>query len=205
MIVDFAEVLPKLSRSIEQYPVYIETGTGMGQSIEAAVAAGFRCLYTVELSGARSREAAARLVRKGARIILKTDKHIIVETDSGQTVHFLINDSRLIFPRLLEILNIPVAVHLDAHFCRPGNIGDPPAVSGCFSLWDELDHLNAHNFPDIVSVDDMHTFGRDRPDLGKADRKIWESVTPERILEFSAQRVKSSFVYRDSFILEMTG
>jgi len=113
------------------------------------------------------------------------------------TVHH--GDTRALLPEVLaQLPDTPVFVHLDAHFCQT----DPPIQKSEFPLWDELALLRDRNVRDIVSVNDVHTFGKSREDLRFApDAVEWEGVTSPNILDFFAGQVYDSATVKDGFLV----
>jgi hypothetical protein len=106
-------------------------------------------------------------------------------------------DTAKLLPIVSQEMKEPSVFFLDAHYCKL----EPPIAKSEFPLWDELKTINARNLPDIVIVDDVHTFGNRRDDLlFKEGDKEWEHVTPGNILEYFPQ-AKRSEIYKDSFIV----
>ena len=149
--------------------VFVETGT-----LRAETARFARQLYevveTIELSDALYRAASARY--------------------GGDGIRFHHGDSATLLPTILEDHREPVCVYLDAHwFPSKGVVGE-----GAFPLWRELAILAARPYPDIVVVDDVHSFGRAQP------TPEWQDVVPSRIAE-ALGRVVTSRVLDDHFIM----
>ncbi len=94
-----------------------------------------------------------------------------------------INDSTLnILPKICE-RDENICFYLDAHFFRCS----PPITKSEFPLFKELDILNKRNIKhnDVIIIDDVHTFGKQRPEL-KLNPSIleWENVIPENLLKY---------------------
>ena len=115
------------------------------------------------------------------------------------TVHH--GDSREILPALLkQYADKPCFFYLDAHYCQL----DPPIQKSEFPLWEELDLIRQRdpNLREIVLVDDVHTFGKKRPDLRYKDGAVeWEAVTTQNILDRLGSRVKHSQIVSDGFVV----
>jgi len=54
--------------------------------------------------------------------------------------------------------------------------------------------------------DDVHTFGKERPELTFKDEANWQEVTAQSILEFIGKdRVLKSYLVKDVFIIHLSG
>jgi hypothetical protein len=137
--------------------VYVETGTYRGRQLAVAVTK-FPRVIGVELD------------RRFAELSSK----------AAPTASVICGNTSDVLPELAKDLSEPVFFYLDAHFCKT----DPPITSSRFPLWDELIILRARPYPDIVVIDDLHTFGRKRPELSYKGAPDWEGVTPASISSF---------------------
>jgi len=82
-------------------PVFIETGTYMGDGVQLALDAGFKKIYSIELTG--------ELYEK------------CMERFKGNTaIHLIHGDSYLVLDDLLKLINEPITFWLDGHFAGPG-------------------------------------------------------------------------------------
>lgn len=104
-------------------------------------------------------------------------------------------DSRVHLKKILSHTKEPMAIFLDSHYCHL----EPPIKKSVFPLWDELEMLSKRNYSDIVIVDDVHTFGRERKDLRYTNESVeWESVTSKEIMNYfpgcKSEIIKDSFV-----------
>jgi len=164
-------------------PVYIETGVWEG-TMTMRAADVFETVIGIELDWRNVKVARARL------------EHF------GERVKILHGSSTEILPGVLEqYADVPVFFYLDAHFCKlPVPIEKSP-----FPLWDELQIIRKRQMPDVVAVDDVHTFGKNRDDLRFADgAKEWESVKPRAIRRaLGRRRVLDSDVIGDAFVCWM--
>jgi hypothetical protein len=114
-------------------------------------------------------------------------------------VTMILGNTSVELPKLLaEHSDTPLFIYLDAHFCKT----DPPIEKSEFPLWEELALIKARNQKEIVIVDDVHTFGKNRTDL-KIDQEVeeWENITCENLLEFFGERVFHSEIVDDSFVI----
>jgi len=73
---------------------------------------------------------------------------------SNITIHH--GDSALVLPVLGEQLQEPVLFYLDAHWFDFSQVAD----SAPFPLWQEMEYIKGRKHPDIIVVDDAHTFGK---------------------------------------------
>ena len=158
---------------------YVESGTWEG--VQLSIAAGsFASVYGIELDE-----------NCFGNTEYNNEKHSNVQVILGDTVDIL--------PRLLQkYKDKPLFILLDAHFCQI----DPPIKKAFFPLWRELEMIRDRGMPDIVAIDDMHTFGIKREEL-KLDKEVeeWEGVTTESILKFFGDRAKHSKVDSDAFVV----
>lgn len=137
--------------------VYVETGTYHGQQL-AVAAPLFARAIGVELN--------PEFVKASAR--------------AAPSAELICGDTREVLPRLARDIKEPALFYLDAHFCKT----KPPISPSPFPLWDELIVLRARGYPDIVLVDDVHTFGKKRPELNYRGAPDWEGVTEASISSF---------------------
>jgi len=148
--------------------VFVETGTLHAETARFARQV-YEVVETIELSDTLYRDAAARY--------------------GGNGIQFHHGDSATLLPQILEGYEEPVCIYLDAHwFPREGVVGQ-----GAFPLWHELAVVAPRPYPDIVVVDDVHSFGRTAPTAE------WQDVVPSRITE-ALGRVLEGRVYDDHFI-----
>jgi hypothetical protein len=160
-------------------PVYIETGLHRGKRM-ALCAPHFVAAHGIEL-----------------------DDHwyaVSVErTKSLPHVEIHHGDTRELLPEVLgRYPETSCFIHLDAHFCQT----DPPIRKSEFPLWEELTLIRDRRVRDIVSVDDVHTFGKRREELKYSpDALEWEVVTERNILEFFGDRVYDHRTVADAFVI----
>lgn len=127
-----------MSASVEVFrkypnPVFIETGMGQGVGIHQALFAGFRDIYSIELSP---------FLYRGCRNIFKADDR--VKLFLGDTVHVL--------PLVLQLIDEPVTFWLDAHYSGGATVkGD--VIS---PLLQELQIIGAHPIKThTIMIDDL--------------------------------------------------
>ena len=164
----------EIKKIAPNYTTAVETGLWKGEQLEV-IAKCFNNTYGIELD-AHYAEVSRKRVPKA-------------------TVYC--GDTAKLLPMVSQEMKEPSVFFLDAHYCKL----DPPIAKSKFPLWEELKTISNRNLPDIVIVDDVHTFGKKRDDLlFQAGEKEWEHVTPENILEY-LPNAKKSEIYKDSFIV----
>ncbi len=177
---DFEHILSACTGSVPR--VYIETGLWKGVQLHIASSHFDKC-HGIELDAHWHRVAAER----------------VADLEHVQVHH---GDTRHILPRILaDFPDTPLFVKLDAHFC----ILDPPIKKSPFPLWDELNLLRDRAPDDVVSIDDVHTFGVTRLDMRyKADHPMWEKVTFSSIRKFFGNRRRTDQVIAGGFVVWKT-
>jgi len=164
----------EILRIAPDYKVAVETGLWEGEQL-LTISETFDKTYGIELS----------------------EHYAEVAQQKAPKAKVSCGDTREVLPVLCEFIKKPCVFFLDAHYCKL----DPPIEKSEFPLWDELKAISSRNLPDIVIVDDVHTFGKKREDLlFKEGAKEWEYVTPENILEYLPTAYKSE-IYKDSFVV----
>jgi hypothetical protein len=138
----------------------IETGTCQGIQTQNFANSKLETIHTIELS---------------MDLYLRASKKKYA--NSGKIV-FHHGDSAKLLPELCRELypQDPLLIYLDAHYCTVP--GDEAAES--FPLWEELEFVSNRLRGDLLVVDDLHTFGKDRPDL-KTD--VWKQVTVRSVCD----------------------
>jgi len=160
--------------------VFVETGTAFATTATAACEV-FAEVHSIDLSEKLHQRAVEQF---GDR--------------EGLTFHF--GDSAEVLPQVLANIARPAVVLLDAHYCR--GFADAAARQS-FPLWSELDTLLARPYADLVLVDDIHTFGRERPDIRATDGPEWEAVTPRTLAAYVNERLVTHAPFRDQYALFM--
>lgn len=133
--------------------IFVETGTWKG--ITTVMAANhFPTVHTIELSVVHHMRA--------------------LDTFRGLPhVHCHYGDSAAVLPILCDLLPAqPVMFYLDAHWFKVDH-----AAKGRFPLWGELEAIAKRGQPDIVVVDDVHSFGTCNPE------PAWERVSLDSICQ----------------------
>lgn len=149
-----AQLMALRTRHPEPPRIFVETGTFEGKTTRFALEQ-FPVVHTIELEHDRFWRALTDLGPAGAQ------------------VHH--GDSRCWVPRLAQQIESPVFWYLDAHwFNVPGVAGQREGLP----LWDELEAIGERPWPDVVVVDDVHSFGTDQPTAE------WWAVSLERIAAY---------------------
>ncbi len=118
--------------------IYIESGTGDGESVEIALLAGFERVITIE--------AAPRMFKLACKRFAFEEKILCVLGDSGT-----------VLPDLLRSIDEPVTFFLDAHW-SVGEPALPEGVSKCPVLEDLIAIRNHSIKTHTIMVDDMRYF-----------------------------------------------
>ena len=117
--------------------VFVETGTYRGDTVAAALRAGFREIYTIEVGAQLHRAAAARFA-----------KHT--------HVHCLLGDSIDVLPRVLDQIQERALFWLDGHWSQ----GDTARGKKDLPLAEELQALENHAIRDhVILIDDIRLLG----------------------------------------------
>ena len=163
--------------------VYVETGLLAGDRLVIA-AECFNRVYGIELDPYWTEVCRTRTVKLPNVMIFR-------------------GDTRRILPVVIQhCVETPTFFYLDAHFCQT----DPPIQKSEFPLWVELEAIRARPTKDIVLVDDVHTFGKARPELRfRAAIPEWEKVTKESLLAFFGGQVVDSEERADAFVIWRDG
>lgn len=144
----------------------VETGTFRGQ-FTLRLPELFQVVHTVELS---------------ARLFATHPDDLRINWHHG--------DSAEVVAKLAVELKEPVLWYLDAHYFAGADAAES------FPLWRELRAISARSQPDIVVVDDVHTFGKQR------DKKYgpWHAVTPKALVK-ALGRVTGHCQIKDAYVM----
>lgn len=95
-------------------------------------------------------------------------------------ITFHLGDSAIVLPELLDQLQEPLLIFLDAHYMSAG----PTPVRGVVDvpLYEELDAIVNHPFPDIVVVDDIHVCGASSED-NLSRGADWTNISVQQMLD----------------------
>lgn len=114
-------------------PVFIETGSCHGVGIQQALDAGFKKIYSIELSPTFYKECVNRF--KGV-----------------SEVNLILGDSHLVLDELLNKINEPITFWLDGHY------SGPDSVRGVYEspLIQELEVISRHFIKThVLIIDDL--------------------------------------------------
>ena len=148
--------------SLSKYwnPIFIETGTRSGHSVERALENGFEKIYSIELNERFYEECRNRFEKK---------------IQEGK-VELLLGDSVKRLPDILRRVDVRATFWLDAHWSGPST----PTAKGDVNvpLMRELDVIAGHHIKDhTILIDDVRLFdGDDR------DGVDWSNVQEESVI-----------------------
>ena len=155
--------------------VLIETGTLEGNNA-VQLCPLFRVVHTVEFSESLWRRAA--------------------ELHRARNISFLLGDSAVVVPQLSRAYSDRPAIwYLDAHWFSLGAGKFPISRENPFPLWSEISVLAGRNQPDIIIVDDVHSFGR--------EGEGWEKVSKENLDSALGERLFASRLWEDHYVAWM--
>ena len=164
--------LTNVCKDFDTWPrVAVETGTFMGGTTEA-LAQMFEDVYTVELSEKYHDETRQRIAGGNIRCLFG---------DTGDAVRFL-----------STAIREPVFWFLDAHspYGWSEVIKRHLPTTNPMPLWQEIDHIMARPYVDVIVVDDVHCFGGPHG---------WEDVTIENLTKrCNAAKTR---LFHDSFAM----
>jgi len=124
--------------SYTQNKVFIETGSYYGEGIQRALDVGFERIISIEI----------------------TPKYFNLCQDkfkNNTNVEILFGDSVKILPGLLESIDEPVTLWLDAHYTEPSTLFNE---NGWCPILNELEIIKAHaqKYNDILLIDDLRVW-----------------------------------------------
>jgi hypothetical protein len=163
----------KVDRLFQNYPVFIETGTYMGETI-FTMEPLFQQLHTIEIKEAFYLRASGLY--------------------GGNKIKFHLGDSSVELQYVCKSLDKPVLFFLDGHWSA-GNTG-----RGCKDcpLYEELGHIiECLNQKCIIIVDDVRLFGMG-PNKGN-EICNWEDINLEKILKIVKDRLESHYFIDSTF------
>jgi len=91
--------MPASKELFQKYlnPVFVETGSHLGDGIQLALDSGFKTIYSIELAPGYY-------------------DHCVKRFEDNHNVHIIFGDSRLVMDGLLSNINEPITFWLDAHY-----------------------------------------------------------------------------------------
>jgi len=126
--------------------------------------------------------------------------NIAKENCKDTNIKLIHSDSVKELPALVKKHKKALVFYLDAHYFNNNNAEVPLIPKSKFPLWDELNIINKRKTSDIIIIDDVHTFERERPELRYEDNPDWENVSTASILE-AIGKYKDSEIIGDAFII----
>jgi hypothetical protein len=147
---------------------FVETGTRYGRTLNNVSHLFKRC-HTIEIN-----EYFYTRTKDG----LHHERFPNISDRENITFH--LGDSAKILPKLLAELNEPLFIFLDAHFMSKSP--NPTRGEVDVPLYEEIDAIIRHPFPDIIVVDDVHICGMtaEQKRSGGAD---WTKISIERMVQ----------------------
>lgn len=140
-------------------PVFVETGTNMGYGVRCAVDAGFKKIYSIELS--RDLYGKCNLMYKK-------------EIQKGNVELFL-GDSGVLLADVLKKVDSRATFWLDAHYSGPGT--DTVQGDEDVPLFRELNIIEKHHVKThTILIDDVRDFGGN-------DGVNWSAIRLDSVVE----------------------
>jgi hypothetical protein len=169
--------MTEIGKEPNDFPVFIETGTFMGQTTIMASSL-FKKVYTIEVDENLYNNAIARLPQFGIDVIK--------------------GDSLNIFPTLLPTISENIIFWLDGHYSGQGTgYGkyDFPALQEC-----ELIDKNLQSKEAFIMIDDVRLFGEGHPQ--QVDDSL-VTITIDKILSSFSHRKVLSYSLKSSELAEV--
>lgn len=131
------------SEVFAKYPntYFLETGSCTGDGIQAALDAGFKHIYSIELS---------------EQFYDFCFNRFILNSEVERIVELILGDSSEVLPEVLSKINGPVTFWLDGHYSG----GSTAKGQSNTPLIRELEHIAAHHINNhTILIDDVRCFG----------------------------------------------
>lgn len=133
--------MPIVAEQLREFtynPVFVETGTGNGLGVRAALDAGFKQVCSIEFYAKRLERVKAKFAG---------DKRVqIIEGDSG-----------IILGSILKEINKSITFWLDAHFSK--GVDYPKPMTDTCPILKELEHIKKHHVKGhTILIDDVRCF-----------------------------------------------
>lgn len=159
--------LNKLKNDYKEYPIFVETGTSIGNTI-FPMESYFKELHTIEILHSTYINTKSRY--------------------SGNKITFHLGDSPDILNSLVPQINDPVIFFLDGHYssCDTGKgVKDVPLLEELQIIMDKLKNKA------IIIIDDVRLFGKG-PTKGDCAEN-WEDITKDNIFSIVESRLEQSY------------
>lgn len=118
-------------------PVFVETGSCVGEGIRRAVFAGFQEIHSIELSP-------------------ELHEHCVNRFKDQEHVHLFCGDSRDHLAEIISKIDCPITFWLDAHYSG----GTTAGADVSFSLFDEIEIIKNHSIKNhTILIDDLRDWG----------------------------------------------
>ena len=149
---------------------YIETGTYLGNGIKQVLNT-YEHIHSIEL-------------------LEKWYEYNVKQFENNKNVHMYLGDSKKILPEVLNSINAPVTIYLDAHYSgKLTAFGDEETP-----LLYELEILKKRDYDDIIIIDDCRLLGKKGECGAGPDHPIyptmaydWSEITESKIISVMKQ------------------
>ncbi len=152
--------------------IFVETGTGRGNGVAAAIESGFKEIYSIEVNN--------------DNFVISSERF-----KNNKNVHLFKGDSMVILPQVLSSVNKSATFWLDAHTDTKWN--DVLGKKGC-PILEEIDEIiNSHIFEKVILIDDIRLFKGQGQDF-------WNHITDKDILSLFSRYGHYNVAYEDGFV-----
>lgn len=153
-------------RSIEEFPIFIETGTNKGRTI-FEMSQHFNQLHTIEISD-------------------YLYQNVVEEYNNRpelSNINFHLGDSPVVLRKLLPQITNRSIIFLDGHYSG----GKTSKGDKDVPIYEEIPVIVSHHVNEcIIIVDDVRLFGTD-------EYQDWSDVCADKILSMTGDRLVDSF------------
>lgn len=167
------KILDFFNDDIKNYPVFVETGTYMGETI-LGLSEFFELSYTVELD----------------EVIFNNFSNLNYDR---QKIKSYLGDSIIVLPEIIKLIDKNCIFFLDGHYSGSGTgkgIKDVPILEEIKSINDN------YNLPSIIIIDDLRLFNTNYIEN-------WSGITIESINSLISNRIIDTLVLEDRYILKI--
>lgn len=129
--------------------VFVETGSYMGHGIDYALQAGFRNIYSIELS---TKYFEFCINKYSTWETVKKDPDLVVYTKEGMFINLVRGDSGIILYDVISKIDKKITFWLDGHYSG----GDTAMGISASPIFLELDSIKKHTLKNhTILVDDL--------------------------------------------------
>lgn len=165
-------------------PMYVETGTCYGQSIDRAIVAGFQRIKSVEMMPEFYSVCYERF-------------------KNNPSIELYLGKSTDMLPIMIKDLGYPAVFFLDAHPAGPGTGGHDEVISGNEEfgqhaiITQELKHILAHRNDHLIIIDDQNGVNEDN----KVYMQMCLESNPNYKFEFYDENLSGDHLYKDKALV----